>query len=45
MKMAEENMLSGIFALLMGMIYLIVAITDGIGQIAIAIARNWPRKR
>ena len=43
--MAEDNMLSGIFAIMMGMIYLIVAIINGIGHIATEIARNWPRKR
>ncbi len=43
--MREQNVLSGIFALLMGIVYLILAIIDGAGRIAIVIARNWPRNR
>ncbi len=45
MMMAEENMLSGLFDLMMGMIYLIIAVIDAVGHIAIEIARNWLRKR
>ena len=43
--MADDNLLSGIFGFMMGLIYLILAIIDGVGQIAIEIARNWPRRR
>ncbi len=43
--MADDNFLSGLFGCMMGFIYLTLAVINGIGQIVIEIARNWPGRR